>query len=69
MSRLNVVDYLTSLVRTGYSPIVMLEQMGNVRGSCSMRKMAATTWSVVSYPDQETLNDSEASLKVKLLLP
>ena len=44
--RLNVVDYLTSLVRTGYTPIIMLEETGSVRGSRSMHKMAATTWHV-----------------------
>ena len=54
MARLNVVDYLTSLVRTGYSLIIILEQMGSMCGSHSMCKMAATTCSIVSRPDRET---------------
>ena len=34
----------------GYSPIITLEQTGSVRRSRSMRKMAATTCSIVSSP-------------------
>ena len=52
---LNVVDYQTSLVRTGCSPIIMLEQTGSVHGSRGVCKMAATTCSVVSHPDRVTL--------------
>ena len=56
----------------GYSPIIILEQQGSVHGLRSMRKMAATTCSVVSLPDRETFKKHDklwlANVKIPISL-
>ena len=41
---------LTRLVRAGYTLAMTLEQVGTVRGSRSVHKMAAPMYGVVSCP-------------------